>query len=151
MTSAQNARAVTGTNNYVLRFLLLFLGFCVLSAPEILAQQSDEQTGIDQGNYNIKQSIEFGYRFSNVNGSEATYDTMVNLQQGPRLLGFTTEFRSLDHHATFFDHLYLSNFGYGGIRMMYPRFGSARTSGMHSMECFAKTRIIGIIRCSRIH
>jgi hypothetical protein len=39
---------------------------------------------------------------------------MVNLQQGPRLLGFTTEFRSLDHHGTFFDDFFVSNFGYGG-------------------------------------
>jgi hypothetical protein len=73
------------------------------------AQQADEQTGIDQGNYNTKQSIEFGYRFTNVKGSQATSDTMVNLQQGPKLLGFTTEFRSLDHRATFFDNLYLSD------------------------------------------
>jgi hypothetical protein len=38
----------------------------------------------------------------------------VNLQQGPRLLGFTTEMRSLDHRATLFDRLHFSNFGYGG-------------------------------------
>jgi opacity protein-like surface antigen len=85
-----------------------------LAAPRTLAQEGDEQTGINEGNYNIKQSIEFGYRFTNVNGSQDTYDTMVNLQQGPRLLGFTTEFRSLDHHGAFFDDLYFSSFGYGG-------------------------------------
>jgi hypothetical protein len=90
------------------------LAFVSLGVPVIRAQQVEEQAGIDEGNYNIKQSIEFGYRFSSVNGSQETYDTMVNLQQGPRLLGFTTEIHSLDHRATFFDHLYLSNFGYGG-------------------------------------
>ncbi len=80
----------------------------------MLAQQTDDQTGIEQGNYNIKQSIEFGGRFTSVSGDEQTYDTMVNLQQGPRLLNFTTEMRSLDHHGTFFDRFYFSNFGYGG-------------------------------------
>jgi hypothetical protein len=114
MASIRNTKTVTMMFNDVSRFLLLLLGFATMWAPETLAQQADEQTGIDQGNYNIKQSIEFGYRFSSVNGSEETYDTMVNLQSGPRLLGFTTEIRSLDHHATFFDRLYLSNFGYGG-------------------------------------
>ena len=40
------------------------------------------------------------YRFTNVSGSQQTYDTFVNLQQGPRLLGFTTHIRSLDYHGT---------------------------------------------------
>ena len=95
--------------------LFLFM-LCVgcFAAPMSRAQQVEEQTGINEGNYNIKQSIEFGYRFTNVNGSQETYDTLVNLQQGPRLLGFTTEIRSLDHRGTFFDDFYFSNFGYGG-------------------------------------
>ena len=85
-----------------------------LFAPASFAQQPEEQKGIDQGNYNIKQSIEFGGRLTSVTGNEQTYDTMVNLQQGPRLLNFTTEMRSLDHRGTFFDRLYFNNFGYGG-------------------------------------
>lgn len=76
--------------------------------------QDDEQKGIEQGNYNIKQSIEFGGRFAHIGGDAQTYDTFVNLQQGPRLLGFTLEMQSLDHHAALFDRLYFSNFGYGG-------------------------------------
>ena len=76
--------------------------------------QDEDQKGVDQGNYNIKQSIEFGGRFTSIGGDTQTYDTFVNLQQGPRLLGFTTEMQSLDHHATLFDRLYFSNFGYGG-------------------------------------
>jgi hypothetical protein len=76
--------------------------------------QDDEQKGVDQGNYNIKQSIEFGGRFTNLGGDIQAYDTFVNLQQGPRLLGFTTEMASLNHHGTLFDRLYFDNFGYGG-------------------------------------
>jgi hypothetical protein len=76
--------------------------------------QDEAQTGIDQGNYNIKQSIEFGSRFTSIGGDQQTYDTFVNLQQGARLLGFTTEMQSLNHHDTWFDRLYFSNFGYGG-------------------------------------
>jgi len=85
----------------------LFGGFTVRG-------QDEPQSGIDQGNYNIKQSIEFGGRFTSIGGDQQTYDTFVNLQQGPRLLGFTTEMQSLDHHDTLFDRLYFSNFGYGG-------------------------------------
>ena len=94
-------------------FTVIFVWLLQLCSG-MLAQQTDDQTGIEQGNYNIKQSIEFGGRFTSVSGDEQTYDTMVNLQQGPRLLNFTTEMRSLDHHGTFFDPLYFSNFGYGG-------------------------------------
>jgi len=78
------------------------------------SQQAAEGDGIDSGNYNIKQSVEFGYRFTDFTGSQATYGTFVNLQQGPRLLDMTLEMRSLDHHGLLFDRLYLSNFGYGG-------------------------------------
>jgi len=101
--------------SHVACFLLFFFvaaaAFCV---PLSLAQQIDEQKGIDQGNYNIKQSVEFGYRFSNISGNHQTYDTFVNLEQGPRLLDLSTEMNSLDHRGTLFDHFYFSNFGYGG-------------------------------------
>ena len=94
--------------------LALVLAITLSRAEQVRAQQEAEQTGIEQGNYNIKQSIEFGYRFANTNGSEDTYNTFVNLQQGARLLDFTTEMRSIDHRGVLFDRLYFSNFGYGG-------------------------------------
>jgi hypothetical protein len=90
--------------------LMTVVFFCVLPVHA----QEDEQKGIEQGNYNIKQSIEFGGRFASIGGDTQTYDTFVNLQQGPRLLGFTTEMNSLNHHGSLFDRLYFSNFGYGG-------------------------------------
>jgi len=97
-----------------MRFLLSIGMMGILSASLSFAQQVDEQKGIDQGNYNIKQSVEFGYRFTSIAGNEQTYDTFVNLQQGPRLLDFSTDINSLGHHGTLFDHFFLRNFGYGG-------------------------------------
>ena len=79
--------------------LLLFM-----AVTAAWSQQAEQ--GIDSGNYNIKQSVEFGYRFTDVTGNQATYDTFVNLQQGPRLLDMTLEMRSLDHHGLLFDRLY---------------------------------------------
>jgi len=93
-------------------FLRALFGFCVAQCPTALAQE--EQSGIEQGNYNIRQSVEFGYRFVDSTGDLNTYNTFVNLQQGARLLDFSTEMRSLNHHGTFFDRLYFMNFGYGG-------------------------------------
>ncbi|HEY6386352.1 MAG TPA: hypothetical protein VIX91_11785 [Candidatus Acidoferrum sp.] len=94
--------------------LLLIGALLSEGVPQVSAQQDDEQKGIDQGNYNVKQSIEFGGRFTSISGNTQTYDTFVNLQQGARLLGFNTEMNSLDHHGTLFDHFSASNFGYGG-------------------------------------
>ena len=94
---------------------LLLVGVLLSSgAPRALAQQDEEQKGIDQGNYNVKQSIEFGGRFTSISGDTQAYDTFVNLQQGARLLGFTTEMNSLNHQGTLFDRFSFSNFGYGG-------------------------------------
>src|SRR5579863_2741307 len=98
----------------VTRLLLAAFMLATFCISATLAQQVDEQKGIDQGNYNIKQSVEFGYRFTDIVGNQQTYDTFVNLQQGPRLLDFSTDINSLDHHGTMFDHLFFSNFGYGG-------------------------------------
>ncbi len=95
---------------FVGSFTLLIL----FAATSAFAQQTDEEKGIDQGNYNVKQSIEFGGRITSISGDLQTYDTMVNLRDGPRLLDFTTEMRSLDQRGTIFDRLYFSNFGYGG-------------------------------------
>jgi hypothetical protein len=92
----------------------LFAVLALFSAPVAFAQQTDEEKGIDQGNYNFKQSVEFGGRITSIGGDLQTYNTMVNLHEGPRLLNFTTEMRSLDQHGTILDRLYFSNFGYGG-------------------------------------
>src|SRR5262249_52101108 len=91
-----------------------FAAVLLFPALRACAQDQEEQKGIDQGNYNIRQSIEFGGRFVDTTGDKQSYNTFINLQQGPRLLGFTTEMRSLNHNAGLFDRLYFSNFGYGG-------------------------------------
>lgn len=114
MTNLKSGRSTKSMFTKASRFFLPLLAAGILFAQSARAQQPEEDKGIDQGNYNIKQSIEFGYRFTDIAGNQATYDSMVDLQQGPRLLGFTTEMRSLNHHGSLFDTLYFSNFGYGG-------------------------------------
>lgn len=74
----------------------------------------EEPQGMQIGDYNVKQSVEFGGRVRDISGSRATYDDFVDLREGPRLLGMTLEMDSLDHNGLLFDHLSLSNFGYGG-------------------------------------
>jgi hypothetical protein len=119
-------------------FLIALAALLTFGLPGARAQQEDEQKGIDQGNYNIKQSIEFGGRFTSIGGDIQTYDTFVNLQQGPRLLGFTMEMRSLDHHGTLFDRFYFSNFGYGGDPNMASRLHMSKNKWYNFDALFRK-------------
>ena len=66
------------------------------------------------GGYTCSQSIEFGGRITETNGNQQMYDTLVNLQSGPRLLGQELSMRSMNHTGALFDNLYLSSFGLGG-------------------------------------
>ena len=73
-----------------------------------------EPDGIASGGYQIHSSVELGYRSTNVTGSADMYDTLVDLQSGPRLLNQSLSMQSVDHQGLLFDDLYLNSFGWGG-------------------------------------
>ena len=73
-----------------------------------------EPDGITSGGYQIHSSVELGYRSTDVSGSGDMYDTLVNLQTGPRILDQTLTMQSVDHQGLLFDDLYLNSFGWGG-------------------------------------
>src|SRR5271157_633905 len=94
----------------------------MVSSPGLLFAQSSsagqnpagEPEGVNSGSYLIHSSVEVGYRSSDVTGSGAMYDTLVNQHTGPRFLGQTLSMQSVDHHGILFDNLYLNSFGWGG-------------------------------------
>ena len=87
----------------------------LLIAPAAHAQDDAEASpGVTSGDYKIHQTIEFGYRSSNINGNQDTYNTFEDLGSGVRLFDFNFQMRSIDHRGFFFDTLDFSNFGYGG-------------------------------------
>ncbi|MCL4522798.1 MAG: hypothetical protein M1453_06425 [Acidobacteria bacterium] len=95
--------------------LPLLLGALLFFPFPALAQGSAEtQEGVNSGNYNIKQTFEFGYRWTDFTGSRSVYNTLVNLNQGPRLFEHSLEMRSLNHQGLLFDNFSLHSFGYGG-------------------------------------
>jgi hypothetical protein len=73
-----------------------------------------ESDGVTAAGYQIHSSVEVGYRSTDVTGSGDMYDTLVNLQSGPRILDQTFTTQSVDHQGLLFDDLYLSSFGWGG-------------------------------------
>jgi hypothetical protein len=65
--------------------------------------------------YTLHESIDLGGRVANIDGSGAMYDTLVNQQSGPRILGETYELRALPHTKnTLVDHLKAFASGFGG-------------------------------------
>src|SRR5579863_2751517 len=99
---------------------LLVLG--LLASPQSLAAQSSsgsqdppaQPEGVTAGDYVIHTSAEIGYRYTNVTGSNDIYDTLVNLQTGPRFLDETFSMQSQDHQGLLFDNLSVNSFGWGG-------------------------------------
>jgi hypothetical protein len=79
--------------------------------PAIDAEQNE---GEMWGGYEVKQAAEFGGRVSDFTGSQAMWDTLVNLGTGPRLMEYTLDMRSPTHTGKLFDDFSFSNFGYGG-------------------------------------
>src|ERR1700726_3615337 len=93
-----------------LRFALVFVSAAACTA---MAQDKPD-SGINSGNYNVRQAIEFGGRATSISGNGALYNTFVNLNPGPRLFEQTFDMQSIDHHGFLFDSLSMSTFGYGG-------------------------------------
>jgi hypothetical protein len=65
--------------------------------------------------YTLHESIDLGGHVANVDGSGAMYDTLVNQQSGPRILGESYELRALPNTKnTLVDHLKAFTSGLGG-------------------------------------
>lgn len=75
---------------------------------------SEHNPGQQAGPWIIKQSVEFGGRFSDFTGNQGLWDTFVNLGTGPRLSEYTMDLHAPKHDGLLFDDLTFSNFGYGG-------------------------------------
>jgi len=101
------ARRITGG------MAVAILGFTTGTAVAQLPVTVSHQTAPE--GYTLHESIDLGGRVANINGSNAMYDTLVNLQSGPRLMGDTFELRALPHtQHTLFDHLKAFTSGLGG-------------------------------------
>jgi hypothetical protein len=95
-------------------WLVLLAALVLMPAPAVAQNQEEEHTGVNSGNYNIKQIFEMGYRWEGITGNRNIYNTFVNLNPGPRLFEHSLEMRSLNHQGLLFDNFTLHSFGYGG-------------------------------------
>ncbi|MGA2743677.1 MAG: hypothetical protein ABSE44_03185, partial [Candidatus Sulfotelmatobacter sp.] len=87
----------------------LTAGTAVAQIPIFVSHQAAPE------GYTLHESIDLGGRVANVDGNGAMYDTLVNLQSGPRILGETFELRALPNTKnTLVDHVKAFTSGLGG-------------------------------------
>src|ERR1039457_6484145 len=106
MTYFRPHRAASG----LLRPALLVCRMGLALAPFLLsasapAQEPQPKETIEDG-YTIHQSIDLGVRVADTSGSLPMYDTLVNLQSGPRILSQTFDMHAVANTShPFFDDL----------------------------------------------
>jgi hypothetical protein len=96
--------------------LVLTAGMAVAQSANDSAQApgSDGQPSAPAG-YTLHESIDLGGRISGVSGSGSMYDTLVNMQSGPRVLGETFRLHALPGTKhTLVDSLTAFSSGWGG-------------------------------------
>jgi len=69
--------------------------------------------GDNTAEYNVVNSIELGYRWDTVGGSQDEYNSQVNYGSGVRLLSSSLTVNSRDGHGRFFDEIILTTQGLG--------------------------------------
>jgi len=94
--------------------LLWNIAAAAQTAGSNAGQSQSQPEGWESGGYIIHQSIEVGYRTSDITGSEQMYNTLVNLRSGPRLLDQSLSIQSQNHDSLLFDNLFVNSYGWGG-------------------------------------
>ena len=101
------ARCIVG--GMAAAILGLTAGTAVAQIPIFVSHQTPPD------GYTLHESIDLGGRAANIDGSGAMYDTLVNQQSGPRIMGETFELRALPQTKnTLVDHLKGFSSGFGG-------------------------------------
>src|ERR1700728_3848617 len=133
-----------------LRIAVLGMIFCaiVIASPEKVFAQAPaaapaavppaEPDGVIRGGYQIHSSVELGYRSTDVIGSGDMYDTLVNLQTGPRILDQSLTMQSVDHQGLLFDNLYLNSAGWGGDPNNYARLRADKNKWYNLQSSFRR-------------
>jgi len=94
--------------------LLISVGAWGQDAPFAQDANNTPKGRVEDG-YAVHQTVDLGGRFLDSSGSGAMYDTLVNLQSGPRILSQTIDAHSVAGAKHFlFDSLTETSSGYGG-------------------------------------
>src|SRR5579862_1866642 len=88
------------------------LALALIAAVPLLAQDPAAPTPVPSTEPVVTGSIDLGYRFTSVGGDNDVYRSVVNLGQGPRLIGL--DFTVVDPQKRLFDRLDVRANNWGG-------------------------------------
>ena len=133
----------------VLCFRLLLLLTMLVGGPASRAQDKSGSApasqGVDSGDYNIRQSVEFGYRADWINGNKQTYNTFINLGRRRALVRLHPRNALPRSQRACCSIISVSaTSDTAAIRTTFRACASIKTNGMTFSFCFAGTRIFGI-------
>lgn len=125
------------------------LGIAILlvTAAVAVAQTPADQVAAPGANmsvpsgYSVHSSVDAGGRISSLAGSGSMYDTLVNLQSGPRLLGQTFEMRALEGNKhPLLDNLSAFSTGYGGDPYSFSKMDVSKSKYYEFSGIFRRDR-----------
>ncbi len=92
--------------------------------------------------YTSHHSVDLGGRIANVTGSGAMYDTLVNLQSGPRILGESYTLHALpDNKHSLVDDLSAFGSGFGGDPNIYAKLDVSKSKYYEFAGFFRRDRL----------
>jgi hypothetical protein len=100
-------------------FLLPSVGWSQFANGQGTSPSSPDE--VNYGGYRVHQSIEAGYRVSDVTGSGAMFNSLTNLHDGPRVFEQTLSMQSANHEGLLLDDLFVTSVGWGGDPNNYLR------------------------------
>lgn len=105
---------------------LMMTGMAVAQSPTPKAETpTPAQMTVPDG-YTGHHSVDLGGRISGLSGSQAMYDTLVNLQSGPRVLGESFDMRALPGKDKPVDYLHAFGSGFGGDPYIFAKLQTGK-------------------------
>jgi hypothetical protein len=137
-TSAK-VRRVAGAMTVVMLLATAGIALAQDATPAAPAPESKFST---PDGYTSHHTIDMGGRMTNLSGSNAMYDTLVNLQSGPRVEGETFEMRALPGNKhSLFDHLSAFGTGFGGDPNIMAKLDATKGKAYEFSGLFRRDRL----------
>ena len=137
LSAARMQRAAAGIG---VAALVLTTGIAVAQTPATPLPTPETQVSAPNG-YTIHQTVDLGGRITNANGSGAMYDTLVNLQSGPRVLGETFEMRAIPGtKSTLVDTINAIGSGFGGDPYNFTKLDASKGKVYEFSGLFRRNR-----------
>jgi hypothetical protein len=118
--------------------IALPMATCIALAQEPAVNPSKMTT---PGGYSARHTVDVGGRVANKVGSGAMYDTLVNLQSGPRVSGESIELHKLDSNKhALVDELNATGSGFGGDPFNFAKLTASKDKVYEFTGSFRRNR-----------